>query len=51
MDPALILTKRENESLLDRLRNIWLEQNRDTQSSDEPTESTDLMLLERWMRA
>jgi hypothetical protein len=41
MDPALILTKRENESLLDRLRNIWLEQYRDTQSSGEPTESTD----------
>jgi hypothetical protein len=40
MDPALTLVKRENESLLERLKNIWLEQYRDRHSSDEPIEST-----------
>lgn len=44
MDPALILVKRENESLLHRLKGIWLEQLEESQSSAESFTEADELL-------
>ena len=44
MDPALILVRRENESLLNRLKEIWLEQQRERDESREPTSEVDELL-------
>ena len=41
MDPALILVKRENEWLLQRLRESWLEQLSDDRPGTEPTNLAD----------
>ncbi len=45
MDPALIMVKRENEWLLQRLREIWLEQPGDDRKGAEQTNLGDEQLL------
>lgn len=44
MDPALILVRRENESILNRLREIWLEQQRERHESRKPASEADELL-------
>ena len=44
MDPALILVKRENEALLNRLKGIWLEQLGESRSPAEASAEADELL-------